>query len=1134
MFRKAPVRMARKIVQGPGDPHPAATSEQDVALLRRRLADALTTIRLLQGNADPATGPGAPAPASPPPAGRQSEKILPATSVLVFTQDTSLRYTWLFNPQDPAPGAGTAFVGMSDDDVFSPELAARMREFKLEVLRSGKGARREVILQGAEGDAVYELTLEPMHDAAGAVTGISGTAIDATDRRQADRKIRLLAQTVASTKDAVLIADLSGSLLFANDSFLQMFGFESGEVIGKDISIAGAPAPGTPPRKQIAKATAAGGWHGESLGIRKDGTSIPVDVWTSIVHDEFDVPVAIVAVARDVSAMKQAEQVQTATYRIGAAVSAAENLHDLYCAIHAIIGELMPTRNFYIAMVDEAAGLLTFPYFVDEFDPPPPSRPPRKGLTEFVMRSGQPLLASPEIFEDLLQRGQVEPLGAPSVDWLGVPLSSGGKAIGALVVQSYSPGVRFVAEHREMLRFVSSQIAMAIERKRAEEALRESERRYRSLYYNTPAMLHSIDNNGRLISVSEYWLRVMGYTREEVIGRRSTDFLTEASRRFAEENVLPEFFRTGTCTDVPYQFVTKGGEVMDIALSAIAERDPDGSVIRSLAILQNVTERNRAERALAQSEERYRGLFEDSAVSLWEEDASALKTHLDTLRSTGVTDFRRLFREHPEEALRCARLIRLVDVNRATLNLFGARTKEEFRELVWKLPGGEETAQYAEEIIALAGGKTLYTGEAVHRRIDGRPVHVAVRLSVAPGHEESLARVIVSMLDISDRKLLQQQLLQAQKLESIGTLAGGIAHDFNNILGIIMGHASVLPETTGDKARLARSIGAIQKAGERGAGLVRQILTFARKTDVKSEPVNLNDVVAELGKMLEETFPRTLTIQLHLAPDVPIIRADRNQVHQTLLNLCVNARDAMPAGGVLAMSTRLASSTGAAGRPPGPYACVTVSDSGSGMDEPTKHRIFEPFFTTKELGKGTGLGLSVVYGIMENHHGYIDVDSAPGEGTRFHLYFPVPAVAATLAPGVVQQGKEFVGGTETLLVVEDEEMLNDLLRLTLETAGYTVLTAADGEQAVEIFESRGDTISLVITDIGLPRMSGRDVFLRIRALRPSARVIIATGYIEPGTKTELLSLGACGFLQKPYLPHEIARLVRESLKEKKN
>jgi PAS domain S-box-containing protein len=898
------------------------------------------------------------------------QKLLRATSILVFTQDASLRYTWLFNPQDPAPGSTTAFIGTTDEDLFAPAYACQLTALKREVLSSGKGTRRELTLEGAGGETVFELTLEPIKDASGVVTGISGTAIDVTERRHADRKIRLLAQTVASTRDAVLIADLNGALLFANDSFLQMFGYETEEVLGKDISIVGAPAPGTPPRTAIAKATAAGGWHGESLGIRKDGTALPIDVWTSIVYDDDEAPVAMVAVGRDVSAAKQAEKAQTATFRIATAVSTAENLQDLYRAIHGIVGELMPAKNFYIAVVDEAAGLLAFPYFVDELDEPPGARPLKKGLTEYVIRTGQPLLASPEIFKDLVDRSVVEPLGAPSVDWLGVPLFAGGKALGALVVQSYSPGVRFVDEHREMLRFVSTQIAMAIDRKRNEEALRESERRYKSLYFNTPAMLHSIDSNGRLLSVSEHWLRVMGYTRQEVIGRKSTDFLTPASRAFAQEQVLPDFFRTGICTDVPYQFVTRSGKIMEVLLSAIADRDQEGNVIRSLAVLQDVTEQRK----------------------------------------------------------------------------------------------------------------------------------------------------------------LQQQLLQAQKLESIGTLAGGIAHDFNNILGIIMGHASILPEAARDQARLSRSIAAIQKAGERGAGLVRQILTFARKTDVRFEPVNLNDIVAELGKMLEETFPRTLTIQLDMSPGLPVVEADRTQVHQTLLNLCVNARDAMQAGGVLAIRTHVTTDARVSGRPAGPYACVSVIDSGSGMDEATRHRIFEPFFTTKDLGKGTGLGLSVVYGIMESHNGFVDVESTPGKGTCFHLYFPISPGATSQEEVPAGTKKVPIGGTETLLVVEDEEMLSDLLRLTLEAAGYTVLTASNGEEGIKVYKSHAETIALVITDIGLPRMSGRDVFLRIRAIRPTARVIIASGYIEPDTKTELLGLGAIGFLQKPYLPLEIARSVREALR----
>jgi nitrogen-specific signal transduction histidine kinase/CheY-like chemotaxis protein len=387
-------------------------------------------------------------------------------------------------------------------------------------------------------------------------------------------------------------------------------------------------------------------------------------------------------------------------------------------------------------------------------------------------------------------------------------------------------------------------------------------------------------------------------------------------------------------------------------------------------------------------------------------------------------------------------------------------------------------------------------------------------------------------VDISERKELQQQLLQAQKLESIGTLAGGIAHDFNNILSIIMGHASLLTEVAGNPAKLSRSAAAIQKAAKRGAALVRQILTFARKADATFEPVNINEIATELGKMLEETFPRTMNIVLDLAADLPSIDADRTQMHQTLLNLCVNARDAMPQGGVLTISSRLAFPHEIAGKAYPSFICVTVADDGSGMDEATQRRIFEPFFTTKESGKGTGLGLAVVYGIMESHHGFITVDSVSGRGTAFHLFFPVPATHIVEQQAAVTMEGKTQGGTETLLVVEDEEMLCELLRNILEAAGYTVLSASDGEQAVSMYESLADDIALVITDIGLPRMSGHEVFRRLRAMRPQARVIIATGYIEPDAKSNLLALGAKHILQKPYLPEEVLRSVRDALTSK--
>ncbi len=887
--------------------------------------------------------------------------ILGSSPAILFTQDASLRYTWFFNPRDPGPRGAEAFTGKTDADLFTPRNAQKLVELKQRVLQTGRGCRQELTHAGEEGDRHFELTLEPLHDENGNVTGLSGMAMEVTDRRLADREIRLLAQTVASTRDSVALVDREGRILFVNDSIQILLGCDQHELVGQDISSIGAPLPGTPMREQIVRDAVQESWHGEWTARKKRGPEFPLDVWLSPLRNEEGVPTAFVAVARDLTERKRAERIQMATYRIAAAVSTTDNLYDLYRAIHEIVGELMPAQNFYIAVLDEQTGLLSFPYFVDEHDQSPTPRSAGKGLTEYVIRTGEPLLASPEVFREMVEGGLVEALGAPSLDWLGVPLLASGFTRGALVVQSYSEGIRFRREHYDILAFVSTQIAMAIERKRSEEAVRESEALLQTVFDCLPFELWVCGTEGRYVMQNPTSVARWG----NQIGKRPSE--------------------TGL--------------------------DP-------------------------------------AVVRVWEEN------------------------------------------NRRA---------------------------YSGELVT---GETQYTG-------GGKPVHVYN--IITPIRQDGAVRGIMGMnMDITDRKNLEQQLLQSQKLESLGTLAGGIAHDFNNILGIIMGHASLLVEVAGNPTRLQRSAGAIEKAANRGAGLVRQILTFARKANAVFEPVSINEIAAELCRMLEETFPRTISIRLSLATDLPPVDGDRTQLHQTLLNLCVNARDAMPSGGSLSVTTeKIRNPAGARGW----LARLTVADTGSGMDETTKRRIFEPFFTTKEPGRGTGLGLSVVYGIVKSHGGSITVDSAPGNGTTFTLEFPLPPSAELHHAARREEALSRTRGTETLLIVEDEEMLSDLLRGSLEGLGYTVITASSGDQALSIYASLGEDIDLVISDLGLPGISGRDLFLKIRARRPDARVVIATGYLDPGTRTELLSLGASGVIQKPYLPDEVAQAVREALKD---
>ncbi|MEX2090216.1 MAG: response regulator [Bacteroidota bacterium] len=387
-----------------------------------------------------------------------------------------------------------------------------------------------------------------------------------------------------------------------------------------------------------------------------------------------------------------------------------------------------------------------------------------------------------------------------------------------------------------------------------------------------------------------------------------------------------------------------------------------------------------------------------------------------------------------------------------------------------------------------------------------------------------------------ERKNLQAQLIQAQKMESIGSLAGGIAHDFNNILGIILGHASILQRASKQPEAIPSSVDAITKAVTRGAGLVRQLLTFSRKADTTTETVRINDLIEELVTMLNETFPKTITIATHLDTQLPATNADANQLHQALLNLAINCRDAMPDGGTLTFSTRREIGEELRRRFPDAryesYLCVTVADAGTGMDEETQRRIFEPFFTTKEVGKGTGLGMSVVYGVVTGHDGIVDFRSTPGKGTTFSLYFPIKQEKEAKRTERTTHSGDAPGGTETILVVEDEEMLRELVSALLSSKGYNVVTAEDGIQAIEQYKAHQNTIALVLSDIGLPRLDGFGLVKALKQKNPKVKFIMASGYIEPKKKEEMTKVGVTEFAQKPYTSDDLLWKVRQVIDRK--
>jgi signal transduction histidine kinase/ActR/RegA family two-component response regulator len=430
------------------------------------------------------------------------------------------------------------------------------------------------------------------------------------------------------------------------------------------------------------------------------------------------------------------------------------------------------------------------------------------------------------------------------------------------------------------------------------------------------------------------------------------------------------------------------------------------------------------------------------------------------------------------------------------------------------------------EMVRQHGMVDRYELEMTQR--NGDPVYVVARL-IGNFANGDLTELNVYLFNDTKRKRFEQQLVQTQKMEGLGTLAGGIAHDFNNILSIILGYTNKLESARSKPSDVPGSLKGIKEAVERGAALVQQLLTSARQTEARFSSVDLNGLVRELERMLQATFPKTIDFKLEIEPDLPVITADKSQIQQVLLNLCVNARDAMPEGGVLTITTSLTAGTALAemfsGVTAENYACVRIRDTGVGMTRQVKSHIFEPFFSTKERSKGTGLGLSVVYGVVNNHRGFVQVESEPAAGTTFIIYLPVKHVGAEQIAGE-RPGAPRQDIPQTILLVEDEEMLRELGVSFLENEGFRVIAAKDGVEAVALFETHGDEIGLVVCDLGLPRLGGREAFLKMKERRPGVRAIVASGYLEPIIRSEMLKAGVIDTIQKPYDFNDLIAKIR--------
>ncbi len=813
----------------------------------------------------------------------------------------------------------------------------------------------------------------------------------------------------------------------------------------------------------------------------------------------------IVAALSDITERRRSQEIQAAIYEISQAAQSAESLDELFSSLHRIVGRLMPATNFYIALHDSETATLSFPYFVDEVDAKPDA--PQafgKGLTEYVLRTGEPLLATPRVFDDLCLEGQVESVGAPSVDWLGVPLKVRDRTIGVLAVQSYTGTVRYGETEREILSYVSMQAAQAIERKRAEQELCESQRKLFTLMSNLPGMAYRCANDERwtMEFVSDGCMALTGYHPAELVANRTVAYedIIDASDREKGRRLVEEAIAGRRSFELTYRIRTAGGVSKWVWERGIGVFSPKGELLALEGFIADISERTKAEEALRQSEERYRLALQATQEIMYDWDIGADAVFWNP-NLTNVLGYA------PDEMGR-------------SLEGFHARLHP------------DDAARVRREVAAAVAHGEVFSSEYRIRRKTGEFATLLDRGLILRGHDGVAVRMVGAITDLTTSKQLQDQLRQVQKIEAIGRLAGGIAHDFNNLLTALLGSTELLQRRLGDDHPAQQELATIQRTARRAADFTQGLLAFARRQVLEPVYLDLNSFISEALPMLRRLIPENIRIDLRAGGGLKAVRADRGQMTQILMNLCVNARDAMPAGGTITISTENITMDKAfiadhQGAKPGPYVSLAVTDTGTGIGPEDMAHIFEPFFTTKDRGKGTGLGLSTVYGIAKQHGGFVYANSAPRNGSTFSVYLPAVAARGELRKGPVDNAAR--GGPETILVVEDEAEVRQILVQALSGLGYRVYEAADGLDALSLLRSADGGIDLVLTDVVMPRMGGMELCQAARAITPGIRFLFSSGYTEDTVHVGFVKKEGVFFLAKPYGIDTLASKVREVL-----
>ncbi|HEY2328683.1 MAG TPA: PAS domain S-box protein, partial [Verrucomicrobiae bacterium] len=867
------------------------------------------------------------------------------------------------------------------------------------------------------------------------------------DLRQSEKQYRLLFQ---GNPHPMWVFDLeSQEILEVNEAAVGHYGFSREEFLAMKLS-----------DLRVAERNRHGNnshWDDEADEVvwchrRKAGGTMDMEVvWRPLA---FHGRLAALTMATDVTARRQATHHNAVFGKLSHQLSAVTIASTAARFICEAADELFRWDDFaldlYSAETDEVVSLLSITTVEGKRVEIPASPQPKttNALVQRVIARGAELIPAAEN-------------GDRSGTTMIAPIRKGEGVIGVLFIQSRQPG-SYSERGLQTLQTLADQCSGALERVRAEEELRHSQRRFRDLFENSPDAIFVEDLNGNVLDVNRSACRLHGVERARLVGKNAIEELVPPARR---EAARADFHRlaSGQTSWIESESHRADGRMVPVEVRVVRVEFEGEPAL--LFHVRDITERRAAETALRSSETLFRSVWENS---------------VDGMRLTDQNGA-------------------IVAVNEAFCRLVGlSQLQLEGKPFTVIYSADADWEKMMQSHLEDFKGGTL-KGQRVRDFIlhDGR----AVVLEIADSFVESGGepRLLLSLFrDITAQRKLEEQFRQSQKMEAIGQLAGGIAHDFNNILTVILGHATLLTMQNLDSKALV-SAQQIKQASERAAGLTRQLLAFGRKQIAAPRTLDFNQIVGNMSEMLGRLLGEDISLQINFNGEPATVEADPIMMEQILLNLSVNSRDAMPRGGRLTIrvSVRdidaLYASQMVEARP-GKFVCLSHTDSGAGIPPENLNRIFEPFFTTKELGKGTGLGLATVFGIVKQHQGWIEVDSQLGHGTTFNIF--LPAATPSAAPSDIDETQiRRRGGSETILVVEDERDLRDLVCRVLRNDGYRVFEAFDGQNALKIWSEYKDQIDLVFTDVIMPGgLNGRELAEKLWAERPELKVIFSSGY----------------------------------------